>query len=138
MNLSLAARPVNLPVRTTSGPSLASRPSPRRTACSTSGAVWRFQKISAPVAMSCASRPRFGTRLLTRKFPSVSDQNGGGRWAAAAYVCNEAPYKPESAPVKAEAPSLYHHGTPIKPCLERDQAELESMSQVIALVDDDR
>ena len=39
VNLSCALRPVCLPVRTTSGPSLASKPSPRRTACSTSGAV---------------------------------------------------------------------------------------------------
>ena len=39
VNLSCALRPVCLPVRTTSGPSLASSPSPRRTACSTSGAV---------------------------------------------------------------------------------------------------
>ena len=90
MNLSLAQRPVCLPVRTTSGPSLASRPSPRRTACSTSGAVVRFQKISAPVAMPWV-KP--ATRHAVAHEISLSMSCGGGHAGLPPHLLSA--YKPE-------------------------------------------
>src|SRR4051812_33088858 len=48
MNLSCGERPVCLPVRTTSGPSAATIPSPARMACSYSSAVERLARIVRP------------------------------------------------------------------------------------------
>src|SRR6185369_2490349 len=50
MNLSCGERPVCLPVRTTSGPSAAIRPSPARTASSYSSAVGRLARTIRPIA----------------------------------------------------------------------------------------
>src|SRR3546814_7463769 len=55
MNLSLAERPVCLPVATTSRPSLASLPSPLTRAASKSGAVPKFQCCTASLANPCFS-----------------------------------------------------------------------------------
>ena len=65
MNLSLGERPVCLPVRTTSGPSAATRPSPARIASSYSSAIDRFARTDAAegvrsrsVVRSAAARGR--------------------------------------------------------------------------------
>ena len=88
MKRSWALRPVCLPVRTTSGPSFASRPSLRCTACSTSGAVVRFQWSSAPVSMPWSLRPKLRHPVGQRKIP-FAQYNKRRRpvWPAAAYVC---------------------------------------------------
>src|SRR3546814_19828806 len=62
VNLSFAERPACLPVSTTSNTSFDSRPSPRFTASSLSGAAVRFQGMAATVAKPWFSRPSDGTR----------------------------------------------------------------------------
>ena len=69
MNLSSGERPVCLPVRTTSGPSAATRPSPWRMASSYSSAVERFARTERP---SSGARGRWlvvaiGGGLLVRR-----------------------------------------------------------------------
>src|SRR5215207_8278610 len=54
MNLSWGERPVCLPVRTTSGPSAAIRPSPARTASSYSSAVGRLALTIRPIEGAAA------------------------------------------------------------------------------------
>ena len=161
VNLSFALRPVCLPVRTTSGPSLASRPSPRRTACSTSGAVVRFQKISAPVAMPWASSPRAGNAIVHDKLSFPNVKSGDGRCLACRRIRMQidAAYRHEtvarskrigrrSAPASAErnialqtaSPRLFRRSARwLMPSAASAKASTErQMTHVIALVDDDR
>src|SRR6185295_5652350 len=56
MNLSWGERPVCLPVRTTSGPSAATRPSPARIASSYSSATDRLARTVRPRAWPAAAR----------------------------------------------------------------------------------
>src|SRR6185295_19087245 len=56
MNLSWGERPVCLPVRTTSGPSAATRPSPARIASSYSSATERLARTVRPRAWPAAAR----------------------------------------------------------------------------------
>ena len=69
-------------------------------------------------------------------------KSGGGRVGpAAAYVCSNSAYNPEKlAAVKTRLRAcLFHRGTLAKPTSNgRAAAEKARMSQVIALVDDDR
>ena len=89
MNLSLAERPVCLPVLTTIGPSLASSPSPRETACSTKRAVVRFQWMVAEVSMPWVSSRCAGVRSLTSRF-SLKNQRRRHHSDAAACACEAA------------------------------------------------
>src|SRR3546814_5184048 len=73
MNLSLAERPVCLPVATTSGPSLASLPSPLTRAASKSGAVPKFQCCTASLENPCFSSVTEDF-AFTRVLPLIKNQ----------------------------------------------------------------
>src|SRR3569623_3034771 len=138
MNLSLAERPVCLPVRTTRGPSLARRPSPLRTASSTSCAVPRFQMISAGVLIPWLARLQAGTRLTTNSLPIRFYSRDRRRLEAASGQPAYPPIRGRSKPPFSDsAVKGWRH----RPGLDKDRLpkrRRSPMAVTIALVDDDR
>ena len=90
INLSFAERPVCAPVLTTSGPFLASVPSPLAKAASTRGAVPRLAKMLAFVEIPCFSSGILRATDIT----TFSNRRNGLYNESRAYVCNDV-----SAPV---------------------------------------
>ncbi len=96
-NLSFTLRPVNLPVSTNSAPSFVSRPSPSRTACSTSGAVVNSRKSRrssrCPAPQDLSSNPF--AHCLKTPFFDVKGSGGQCVSPATSYVCVRGAYRHE-------------------------------------------
>src|SRR5579862_4351516 len=74
MNLSSGERPVWRPVRTTSGPSAASRPSPARIASSYSSAVERLARRTLPIEARVPTDCWVGLTIYSRSAAARIDQ----------------------------------------------------------------